>query len=237
MTLSTLFDLAPLSTLAVYLLFLVCLRLRRYTTVLSGRTDRLLLALGLSGVVVFDIGPAVIPLGALDLYGVFALILFFLLYIQVVFYLDSSFAQRIVVYNLSESDFGSIPAVPVPEWNGAAGKAPAEESVPAAVPEDPPAPHAAPEAPPTRLRRAGGALLFPPRGLTLSVEYSPRSRCAVLRVSGRRAPAGDWKALQKEVHACFAGRPQPPMTFRAILASAGVCFAIGFLIVCLHRCL
>ena len=87
------------------------------------------------------------------------------------------------------------------------------------------------------LRRAGGALLFPPRGLTLSVEYSPRSRCAVLRVSGRRAPAGDWNALQKEVHACFAGRPQPPMTFRAILASAGVCFAIGFLIVCLHRCL
>ena len=236
MTLSTLLDLAPLSTLAVYLLFLIWLRLRRYTTVLSGRTDRLLLALGLSGVVVFDIGPAVIPLGALDLYGVFALVLFFLLYIQAVFYLDSSFAQRIVVYNLGGSDFDSIPAIPVPEWNGTDGKAPAGEDPPAAVPEEP-APHTVLAAPPTRLRRAGGALLFPPRGLTLSVEYSPRSRCAVLRVSGRRAPAGDWKALQKEVHACFAGRPQPPMTFRAILASAGVCFAIGFLIVCLHRCL
>ena len=91
MILSYLYDLAPLATLAVYLLYLLHLRLRRHTTVLSGRADRLLLALGLSGIVVFDIGPAVIPLGSLDLYGAFALILFFLLYLQVVFYLDASF--------------------------------------------------------------------------------------------------------------------------------------------------
>lgn len=221
MTLSNLLDSAPWVTLVIYLLFLLRLRLRRYTTVLSGRTDRFLLVLGLSGIVVFDIGPAVIPLGSLDLYGVFALLLFFLLYIQIVFYLDSSFSQRVVIYNLSESDFDTIPTIPVPEWNGAVGEPPAAE------PEE--------GAHPTRLRRAGGALLFPPRGLTLSVEYSARSRCAVLRISGRRAPAEDWKALQKEVRACFAGRPQPPMTLRAILASAGACFATGFLIAYLHR--
>ena len=117
MILSLLFDLAPCAALTAYLFFLVYLRLRQRTTVLSGRTDRLLLALGLSGIVVFDIGPAVIPLGSLDLYGGLALLLFFLLYLQVVFYLDSSFSRRIIVYNLGESDFDAIPAVPIPQWN------------------------------------------------------------------------------------------------------------------------
>ena len=239
MILSYLYDLAPLATLAVYLLYLLHLRLRRHTTVLSGRADRLLLALGLSGIVVFDIGPAVIPLGSLDLYGAFALILFFLLYLQVVFYLDASFSRRIIVYNLSESDFDAIPAVPIPRWNASKEGAAAEDASEPGNSEELPAPQAdstaVPAETPTRLRRAGGALVFPPLGLTLSVEYSPFTRCAVLRISGKRPPAEDWKVLQKEVRACFAGRPQPPLSLRAFLALAGVCFAVGFLISFLLR--
>ncbi|MBO7726169.1 MAG: hypothetical protein J6S40_06835 [Thermoguttaceae bacterium] len=234
MVLSSLIDLAPCATLAAYLLFLICLRLRRYTTVLNGRTDRLLLALGLSGIVVFDIGPAIIPLGSLDLYGIFALILFFLLYLQVVFYLDTSLSRRIVVYNLSESDFDAVPTVPIPEWN-ASDEMPAAASDSTEKPFTPQTDSAAPAKRPTRLRRAGGALVFPPRGLTLSIEYAPRSRCAVLRISGRRPSAEEWKELQNEVHACFAGRPQPPMSLRALLPIAGVCFVTGILIVCLYR--
>ena len=231
MILSLLFDLAPCAALTTYLFFLVYLRLRQRTTVLSGRTDRLLLALGLSGIVVFDIGPAVIPLGSLDLYGALALFLFFLLYLQVVFYLDSTFSRRIIVYNLGESDFDAIPAVPIPQWN-ASGETPSAEESPAV---DFAEESATAAERPTLLRRAGGAILFPPRGLTLSVDYSPRSRCAVLRISGRRPSAEDWKTLQKEVHACFAGRPQPPASFRTLLTTAVLCLAAGFLIAFLFR--
>ncbi len=218
-------DLIIFVPLLAYLVFLSHLHSREKTTVLSGRTDRLLLALGLSGIVVFGIGPTVIPLGSLDLYGVFALVLFFLLYLALVFYLDAAFSQRIIVYNLSESDFDSIPAVAIPEWNSAAGPV-SEKNAEPAVP-DAAAPETSAE---TKLRRVGGALVLPERGLTLSIEYTRRIRCAVLRVSGRRASPEDWKALQNEVRACFSGRPQPAMTFCTYLLMAVVCAVLGFLI-------
>ena len=83
-----------------YMLFLALLHLRKTPTVMTGRLDFFLLALGLSGFFMAWLAPAVIPVQALVNYGSLAWGLMFVLYILVVNLISTVFSQKIVIYNL-----------------------------------------------------------------------------------------------------------------------------------------
>ena len=95
--------LSPAGTFPLFLYFLVLTFFlwRRRPTILTGRTDALLLTFGLSGVVALGIIPSFVPFSSLLNYGYFAWVLLFLLYIFLVFSLSSAFSRKIIIYNLN----------------------------------------------------------------------------------------------------------------------------------------
>lgn len=182
----------------LYLCFLLLLGLRRFPTVLGGTAEKFLFAFALSGIVIFQIAPALIPLRTLDLYGIWAPAVFFVLYLLTVFLLASCSARKLYIYNITEEDFRKIPEIPLFDASaGDAGGASRESS---------PAGNAAPAeitpAAATRLRRIGNHLVFPEEKLILSAEHFvfPVSGF-ILRSSETDLSAGQWRALLGEVNA------------------------------------
>ena len=181
----------------LYLCFLLLLGLRRFPTVLRGAAEKFLFALSLSGFVVFQIAPAIIPLRTLDLYGLYAPAVFFILYLLVVFLLASCSARKLYIYNITAEDILKIPEIPL--FDPPSG----EEGLPAQEPpaESGPSAETAPAAAP-RLCRIGNNLIFPGEKLILSVEYFvfPVSG-VILRSSETDLSAERWRALLGEVNA------------------------------------
>ena len=232
---SLFFDLLPCVPLFFYAVFLAVLHRRNRPTVLEGHTDMLLLALGVSGFVMKTVGQAVIPLGALSFYGIFAWVLLFLLYLNVVFAFSVAFSRKIMVYNLGPSDLRSIPLLEVPGWKTeekGVSETDTGSKPSGAVPcDEPPKIVAGSEKRiATPLRRLGKSLLFPERGLDLSVEYSAWSRCAVLRYPSARVDSEDWAERRKEVRAYFSDKEQTKKTLCSFLASVAACGLAGYII-------
>lgn len=234
---SPLFAYGPLY---LYLVLLLALASRKFPSVLGGRTAYFLLALGLSGIVLSQIAPAVVPLRTFDLYGKYTFVFLFVLYLLVVFCLTSSSSREIVIYNLQEEDLLKIPEIALPSPIAQNQSLSAEENTPAD--SDPLAGNrAAPSG--TSLFRAGKNLIFPGRGTVLSVEFSGwLVSSAVLRSFGPEIAPEDWRVLRNEIRSSFSACRQNPWSRFRNYALWGIlivftCFISGYFVLFLKQVL
>ncbi|MDO5581027.1 MAG: hypothetical protein Q4G69_07810 [Planctomycetia bacterium] len=85
--------------LLVYLTILIAVNCRKYSPVVSGRSDLLLLALGLAGFVFAGPILFLVPINALLVWGNLVWPLLIILYFLLVFYLGSLLNPQIIIYN------------------------------------------------------------------------------------------------------------------------------------------